>query len=92
MAGAAGGGGAAASSAARTTNLLVWELFLEKKTEVREDADVLVGMLEVSTKLEAAEAMLEVAMTFALSLSHSLTLSETLPSAFFPFISDLLQL
>lgn len=38
--------------------------------EALEDVVVLVGMLEVSTKLDAAEAMLEVAMAFALSLSR----------------------
>lgn len=64
-----GTGDGAAASWARTTSLLVWELFLEKKMEAREDVVVLVGMSEVSTKLEAAEAMLEVAMAFPLSLS-----------------------
>lgn len=67
-----GTGGGAAASWARTTSLLVWELFLEKKMEAREDVVVLVGMFEVSTKLEAAEAMLEVAMAFPVSLCHTL--------------------
>lgn len=69
-----GGGGGMAASWALTTSLLEWEEFLEKKMETREEVVVLVGMLEVSTKLEAAEAMLEVAMAFAFSLSLSLAL------------------
>lgn len=67
-----GGGGGMAASWALTTSLLGWEGFLEKKMETREEVVVLVGMLEVSTKLEAAEAMLEVAMAFAFFLSLSL--------------------
>ncbi len=57
---AGGAGGGADASPARTTSFL---LGLEKVSKlIREDVVVVVEMLEVSTKLEAAEAKLEAAM------------------------------